>query len=57
MGKGARESGTGDSWGTGGGWAAVNLVVAVLADAREENGGGGGLEIGYWDIARGSHEV
>lgn len=57
MGKYARESRTGDSWSTGSGWAAMNLVVTVLAYAREKNRRGGGLEFGYWDIARGSDEI
>jgi len=57
MGKGAREERTGDSGGAGGGWTAVNLVVAVLAHAGEKNGGGGGLEAGNRDTARGGDEV
>ena len=46
----ARESGARDLWCAGSGWAAMDLVEAVLAYPRSENWRRRRLELGYGDI-------
>jgi hypothetical protein len=52
IGEHAPEGRTGNLWGMGSCWASVNLIKAVIADTGRNDGGGGRLEDGEWDIAR-----